>query len=118
MERTVFAEVLAVEPALHGVISKVVSVRGEEQITIGVEGQTEQIASTFAEQLESFREGMEPPDGLLELDTTDKVARRASGHAVEPAVQAPGEMVRHRLGILHAEAREKHYGVGVGHVVA
>ncbi len=65
-----------------------------------------------------FEQRMESPDGLLELDPADVVARRAPGDAVEPAVRAPGEVIDQRLGVLHAEAGEQDLGLAVGHVVA
>ena len=118
VQRAVLAEVLPVVAALHRVVGQVVAVGGEEQVAVGVEGQAEQVAAALAEQLEPSRQRVEPPDGLLELDPADGVARRAAGDAVEPAVRPPGEVIGQRLGVLHAEAGEQDLGVAVGHVVA
>ena len=112
------AEVLAVVGPLHSVVGEIVAVGREEQVAVGVERQAEQVAAPLAEQLEPSRPRVESPDGLLELDAADVVARRAAGDPVEPAVRPPGEVVGQRLGVLHAEAGEQNLGLAVGHVVA
>jgi len=81
---------------------------------MGIKRQAEQVAAPLAEELELLGEGMDSPDGLLELDSADVVARGAAGDAVEPAVGAPGEVVHQRLGVLHPEAGEQDLGVAVG----
>src|SRR5688500_4709970 len=61
---------------------------------------------------------MIPPYALLELDSADAAGGRAAVNAVQPTVGSLSEMVRHRLGVFHAEAGEQHFGVAVRHIVA
>ena len=113
-----FAEVLAVVGPLDGVVGEVVAVGREEQVAVGVECQAEQIAAALAEKFEPPRQRVKSPDGLLELNAADVVARRAARNAVEPAVRAPGEVVGQGLGVFHAESGEQDLRLTVGHVVA
>ena len=87
------AEVLAVVGPLDGVVGEIVAVGREEQVAVGVERQAEQVAAPLAEQLEPPRQRVKSPDGLLELDAADVVARCAAGDAIEPAVRAPGKVI-------------------------
>ena len=113
-----FAEVLAVVGPLDGVVGEVVAVGREEQVAVGVECQAEQIAAALAEKFEPPRQRVKSPDGLLELNAADVVARRAARNAVEPAVRAPGEVVGQGLRVFHAESGEQDLRLTVGHVVA
>ena len=68
VEWSVLAEVLAVVRTLHSVVSQIIPVGREEQVAVGVERESEQVAAPLAKQLEPFRQRMKSPDGLLELD--------------------------------------------------
>ncbi len=61
---------------------------------------------------------MVTPEALLEFEAANATGGGAAVHAVEPAVGAPSEMVRHRLGIFHAKASEQHFGIAIGDIVA
>ncbi len=58
------------------------------------------------------------PHALLKLDAANVRRDRASLAAIQPAIGPPGQRVGHRVGVFHAKAREQHFGIAVGHVVA
>jgi hypothetical protein len=60
---------------------------------------------------------MIPPHALLEVDAPNVGRDVGPLRAVQPSVRAPGERIRQRARVLHAEAGEQHFGIAVGHVV-
>ena len=65
-----------------------------------------------------MRYGMIAPHALLEFDAANIGGDGAPLTAVKPAVGTPGERVGDAVGVFHAEARQQHFGISVGHVVA
>ena len=117
VQRAVLAEAFVEVAALHrmhewAAVGRVVT------LAVGVERDAVAVAAAFAEEFELARDRVIAPEALLEFDAADAARGRAAVDAVEPAVGAPGEMVRQRLGVFHAEAGEQHFRIGVGHVVA
>ena len=58
------------------------------------------------------------PDSLLKLQAANLGCGSAAIQSVKPAIGSPGQMVRHRLGVLHAEAAQQHLRVAIGNIVA
>ena len=88
-----------------------------EELAVAVEVEAPHVAPALAEQLESLGRRVISPDALLELDAADLGRDRAPLKTVEPAVGPPGQRVRHRVGVFHAEAGQEHLGIAVGPVV-
>src|SRR5207245_10025023 len=58
------------------------------------------------------------PDALLKFQAAKLRRGGAAVQAVEPAVRAPGQVIRHGLGVFHAEAAQQHLGVAIGNIIA
>jgi hypothetical protein len=119
MERAVFAECFPVVTALNSVQHAVrPEISGVDQLAFIVEIQAPGIAAAFAKQLEAMSDWMITPNTLLKFDAVDFRSDGAALTAIEPAIGSPGERIRDRVGVFHAESGEQYFGVGIGHVVA
>ena len=119
MERPVLAERLPVIAPLDAVEhDEPAHVGAGEELALAVEVEAPHVAPTLAEELEPLADRVVAPDALLKLDAADLGRDGAPLQAVEPAVGPPGQRVRHRVGVFHAEARQEHLGIAVGPIVA
>src|SRR6476646_1778384 len=103
VERAMFAEAL-VEVAALNAVYEWATVGRIKHFAVGVEGDAVAIRATFAEKFELVRDWLVSPQALLEFNSSDAASGGAAVDAVEPAIGAPREMVRHGLRVFHAEA--------------
>src|SRR5262249_33337200 len=109
VQRPVLAELFPIIAALDAMQHReAADVGAVEQIAVAVKVEAPRVAPAFAEQLEAARERMVAPDALLKLHPLDMGGHGASLAAVKPTIRPPGQRVGHRVGVLHAEARDQH----------
>src|SRR6266568_1184273 len=118
VERSMLAEVLLEIASLDGVPEQSAAIGTVEKVAIPVERQSVNVASAFGEKLQFMGDRVIPPDALLKLESANLGCCGAAVQSVEPAVGAPSEMVRHRLGVLHAKPAQQHLGIAVGNIIA
>ena len=119
VKRPVLAERLPVIAPLDAVEhDEAAHVGAGEELAVAVEVEAPHVAPALAEELEPLARRVVAPHALLKLDAADPGRDGAPLQAVEPAVRPPGERVRHRVGVFHAEARQEHLGIAVGPIVA
>src|SRR6266436_438011 len=97
---SMLTEVLLEIAPLDGVPEQSAAVGTVEKVAIPIERQSVNVASAFGEKLQFMGDRVIAPDTLLKLESANLGCGGAAVQSVEPAVGAPGEMVRHRLGIL------------------
>ena len=118
VQRAVFAEAFDVVAALHLVQPDLLAEIGpRNDVAVLVEIEAPGVAAAFREQLELARERMIPPDALLKLNAANVRRHRAALRAVEPAVRAPGQRVRHRMSVLQTKPAQQHFGIAIGNIV-
>ncbi len=117
VQRAVFAPALDVIAPLHVVAEGFERVAAGEQVAVAIQVDAPGVAAPLGKQLEAFGRRVIAPDALLKLDAADVGRHGASLRAIEPAVGPPRQRVGHRVGIVHAEAREEDFGITVGDVV-
>ena len=104
MKRPMLAERLPVIASLDAVEhDEPAHVGAGEELALAVEVEAPHIAPALTEQLEPLAHRVIAPYALLKLDAADPGRDGTTLQAVEPAVGPPGERVRHRVGVFHAE---------------
>ena len=111
-------EALQVIPALDHVKGDVGPVAAAEGVAGAIEVEAPGVASAFGEELKPPRTRVVSPDPLLKFGAANPCGDGASLCAIEPAVGPPGHRVHRGVGVLKAKAREQHFGLAVGPVVA
>ncbi len=112
-----FAKTLEVVASLDGV-DQGASIGGIVELAMLVEGEAVAIGSPFTKNFELFCFGVITPYALLKYNAPNMTSRGAAIDPIEPTVGTPGQMVGHRLGVLHAEAGEEYFRIGIRQVVA